>query len=179
LRFLLSRLPLKTLQFILKTWDFNAYNTLNNSDLNNPYRLIRKIEICLSTGANQNINVPQYDLLHLSLTASNEYLYPRINQRVTDRLQLGHLNELKTLLARYPWSAPGLKVSAYACLRPYLERKESLATASFHWQAAEHRDARRQKTYFKKIPGARFVDISRPGWSKSVLTHVRKWYNQI
>jgi tRNA dimethylallyltransferase len=176
LRLILNRLPLGLLQFVLKTLGSSVYSSLNRSDVSNPYRLIRKIEITLS-GKKFRPNPPAFDLLHLSLTAPNSFLLPRIDKRVEDRLRLGHLTELKTLLSRYSWSAPALSVSAYKCLRPYLEKKSTLSLASATWKTAEHQDAKHQKTYFQKIKPAIFINISSPSFVKNACLLVKKWYN--
>jgi len=178
LRFWLNRLPLSWLQGLLKIFSPKTFSSLNRSDVRNPYRLIRKIELAL-TGAKSHLSPQKFDLLHLSLTAPNSFLYPRIDARVGQRIKLGHLQELVSLTSRYPWTAPGLKVSAYHCLRPYLEGQLSLDAAQELWKHAEHHDAKHQKTYFKSIKNRHPLDISRPGWEKTALSLVDKWYNQL
>lgn len=177
LRFFLDRLPLKILQFTLRLLDFNTFDSLNNSDINNPRRLIRKIEIKLSS---QNTPVVskkgdggRLDILHLSLTAPSSFLYPRIDARVEERLRIGHLEELKTLLKKYKWSDPGLKVSAYASFKNY-----DIPDAIKKWKYAEHHDALHQITFFKKLPSANFIDISQAKSVESALNLVKKWYNK-
>ncbi|MFA6602263.1 MAG: tRNA (adenosine(37)-N6)-dimethylallyltransferase MiaA [Candidatus Shapirobacteria bacterium] len=176
LRFILNRLPLRVLQFLLKLLQPSVFASLNHSDINNPYRLIRKIEISLSRQAYEPNHSP-FDILHLSLTAPSSYLFPRIDQRVEDRLKLGHLKELNSLRSHYPWSAPALSVSAYKCLRSYLENKSTLSQSITAWKIAEHQDAKHQKTYFQKIKPALFIDISHPDYVKNACLLVKKWYN--
>jgi tRNA dimethylallyltransferase len=48
LRFFLNKLSIKYIQSIYKLLDKNSFESLNNSEKNNPHRLIRKIEIKLS-----------------------------------------------------------------------------------------------------------------------------------
>ena len=92
LRFFLNRFPLKLLQFTLRLFDFPTFRLLNNSDLHNPHRLIRKIEISLSKNkpfpalSREGIG-EGFDFLHVSLTAPNSSLYSRIDQRVEKRLK--------------------------------------------------------------------------------------------
>lgn len=174
LRFFLDRCSLKVLQFFLKLIDFKTYSSLNSSDVQNPRRLIRKIEIKLSGNQNGHLSfdIRNLSFLHLSLTAPNSVLYPRIDARVDERLRIGHLEELKTLLKKYKWTDPGLKVSGYASFK-----NRELPDAIKKWKFAEHHDAQHQKTYFKAIKDATFIDISLPNYPQNAINIVRKWYN--
>ncbi len=179
LRNILGYLSINILRFLLKLIDSSNFNKLNHSDSCNPYRLIRKIEIALFKNKlkistfNSKINI-----LHISLTASSHILYKRIDNRVEERLKMGHLNELKDLLNKYQWTDPGLKVSAYSCFKNYFYNKQSLAVSIQKWKYREHRDARHQKTWFKKRSNVLFVDITKEYINKSVMENVEKWYNK-
>ena len=177
LRFFLKHLPTSVLQKILQTLDLKTYTNLNHSDVNNPRRLIRKIEISLSPKSKSKSNTSSFNLLHLSLTAPNDFLYSRIDTRVEERLKIGHLKELKQLLQKYSWDSPGLKVSAYQCLRPYFDHQKTLAEVSQVWKFREHRDARHQKTFFKTFFSAHIIDISQSKFPQNALNLVGKWYN--
>jgi tRNA dimethylallyltransferase len=183
LRFFLNKLPLKILQLTLKTLNFTTFNSLNNSDLNNPYRLIRKIEIKLikkspfegecSEGAKG------FNILHLSLTAPSQFIYAKINKRVEDRVKLGHIDELNYLLTKYGWSTPGLKISAYQSLRPYFQHTKSLDECLLDWKHREHRDARHQKTWFKSRPNLTFIDISKNNYENEIIKYLNQWFKKI
>ena len=156
LRTILFKFPVKFLQFLLKTVDKKTFIKLNNSDLHNPLRLVRKIEIKLSrrdVRSRVSTNTT-FDYLHLSLTAPKSYLYDRIDARVESRLKLGFLDEIKSVLKKYNWSDPGLKISAYVCLKPYINNQNNsvLLVCLQKWKFREHRDARRQLTWFKNTP---------------------------
>lgn len=197
LRFILSKLSVKKLQQILKTLDKDIFSKLNNSDKNNSYRLIRKIEIKLSPKKSKKSPLSKgdlggFDLCHISLTAPFPFLYSRIDKRVQKRIDIGFLDEIQKLLKKYSWSDPGLQISAYQCLRPYFEKNKKIAP--FHqrelpeglrdlitkWQYAEHRDARRQGTYLKSRyrQQAIFFDITRPNFKKEISKITSKWYNE-
>ncbi|MFZ2153473.1 MAG: tRNA (adenosine(37)-N6)-dimethylallyltransferase MiaA [Microgenomates group bacterium] len=183
LRFFLNHLPLKFLQHTLKTLDFKTFNSLNNSDLHNPHRLIRKIEIRLSKKkiADCSLKIEDYDILHLSLTAPNQFLYSRVDTRVQSRLDAGLLAEIKMLLKKYKWTDPGLNTLAYMDFRPYFVETPYMASLLSRciesWRFAEHAYVRRQKTWFKKI-NPLFIDISTAGYKKNLMTKINKWYNQ-
>jgi len=191
LRKILFRLPVSLLQLFLKIVDKKTLLKLNNSDFNNPIRLVRKIEIKLSTpqaplfqgGVSEGRG--GFDVLHLSLTAPRQYLYDRIDARVESRLKQGHIKELKSLLKKYKWSDPGLKISAYITLKLYIKHLvETHDRASLQkikdkclqkWKYAEHRDARRQLTWFKKYTHGFFIDITNPNYQKEVFKTVNKF----
>lgn len=186
LRFFLNRFSLKLLQLTLKTLDFQTFNLLNRSDLANPRRLIRKIEISLSKKTCYVLPITNYDILHISLTAPNSFLYPCIDHRVDQRLKMGLLDEIKNLLKKYKWSDPGLNTIAYKEFRPVSPFLQggikggfvgAAAAALNRWRFHEHAYARRQKTWFKKQKNIIFIDITRPCFPTEVFKLVDKWYN--
>ncbi|OGL52295.1 tRNA (adenosine(37)-N6)-dimethylallyltransferase MiaA [Candidatus Shapirobacteria bacterium RBG_13_44_7] len=178
LRFFLNRLPVSLLQKLYFLLDKNSFLKLNNSDRYNPHRLIRKIEIKLSNPKVKNPKPAITSYLHLSLTASNSYLYPRIDARVEKRLKIGLLDEIKKLLSLYKWSDPGLNTLAYQEFRPYFQKHSPIEESIQKWRFHEHAYARRQKTWFKKQKNIIFVDISQSKFDQKVTTLVSKWYNQ-
>ncbi len=175
LRNILFRLPVSLLQLFLKIINKNTFLKLNNSDLHNPLRLVRKIEIKLSSNNKKFSPLSKGglrgDYLHLSLTAPKSFLYSRIDARVESRLKQGHIKELKSLLKKYKWTDPGLKILAYKVFNttnPIDQLKQK-------WKFAEHRDARRQLTWFKKYVHGFFIDITNPNYEVKVANIVNKF----
>jgi tRNA dimethylallyltransferase len=175
LRFLFNKLSVKYLQKIYLFLDKKNYLLLNNSDKNNPHRLIRKIEIKLSNffhpallreGLGEG-----FDVFHISLTAPNKYLFKKIDQRIQKRLDLGLLTEISNLLQYYSWDSPGLKTIAY-------KEFKNINPIPL-WTTDEHNLVRRQKTWFKKQPNIIFFDISKPGIYPPISHQVKKWYNNL
>lgn len=181
LRFLLELLPTTILKFLLQTIDLKTYRHLNNSDINNPRRLVRKIELRLSNSKVPVTNPTSqvFDIFHVTLTAPNEYLFPRIDARVHKRIELGHLMELKTLLSKYTWSDPGLEVSCYHVFKDHFSNRISQEKAIELWKYAEHSDARHQKTWFKQYQDAHVVDVSHSKNLRSITKIIGQWYNEI
>ncbi len=171
LRFFLNKFSLKTLQFTLKTLDFKTFNSLNNSDINNPHRLIRKIEIKLYSSKIKTTLSPHYQFLHLSLTASNQVLFSKINQRVKNRLDSGLFTEIKNLLKKYRWSDPGLNTLAYKEFKTGFNQSNIA-----QWITDEHNYARRQKTYLRLLKPTYF-EITNPDYPTNLMALVAKWYN--
>ena len=182
LRFVLKRFSIKSLQKFYKFLDKNGFSKLNHSDINNHYRLSRKIEIKLfqkkSLPKKQKSN---FDILHISLTAPLDFLYKRIDARVNKRMQIGFLDEIKKLLKKYKWSDQGMQIAAYKCLRPYFKNStpEILNDCLQKWCYAEHSDARRQSCWFKSKSGALFFDITSKNYLKNILNKVDKWYTKL
>lgn len=183
LRFILSKLSVKTLQKIYKYLDFKNYFKLNHSDINNRYRLTRRIEIKLSPKKKNHLTleIGNWDLLHISLIAPLDFLYQRIDKRVQKRLDLGFFDEIKTLLKKYSWNDPGLQIAAYQCFKPYFQNKQKLEDCLTLWKYAEHSDARRQSTYFKSRyqNKAVFFDITSPMFKNKIFKLVSGWYNKL
>lgn len=183
LRFICKFLSLKTLQKIYKFLNKDGFSKLNHSDINNHYRLCRKIEIKLSLQKirNSKLDIRNFDLLHISLTAPLDFLYSRIDTRVNKRMEIGFLEEIKNLLKKYKWSDPGMKIAAYQCLKPYFNNK-NMSPLSFclqNWSYAEHSDARRQTCWFKTKSKASFFDITKKNYDKNIFKQVDKWYNKL
>jgi len=178
---LISRLcSVITLQKMYKFLDPKNFSKLNHSDVNNHYRLTRKIEIKLfkKNIRNSTLDIRNFDLLHLSLTAPLDFLYQRIDARVNKRMQIGFLSEITTLLKKYKWSDPGMQIAAYQCLRPYFENKKNLPSCLQLWSYAEHSDARRQSCWFKTKSNAIYFDITQKCFDKKILNQVVKWYTK-
>ena len=184
LRFLLNHFPLNLLQLTLKTLDYKTFNSLNHSDISNPHRLIRKIEIKLSHKSPLlKGDLEGFNLLHLSLTAKNDVIFKNIDLRIQQRLESGLLKEITNLLTKYKWSDPGLNCLAYKEFRPYFvethDRASQYDKSIKRWQLDEYRYVRRQKTWFKKIPNVEFIDIIKQNYPNNVVSLVQKWYNKL
>jgi len=183
-RLISKKLSVKTLQKFYKLLDLKNFSKLNHSDINNHYRLTRRIEIKLSLSKNKSKKtITKYDILHISLIAPLDFLYNRIDARVQKRLDIGFLDEIKNLLKKYNWSDPGLQIGAYQCIKPYFKNKTEkvLKDCLQKWCYAEHSDARRQSTYFKSRYSnkASFFDITSLGFKDKIFKLISKWYNKL
>jgi len=204
-RFISRLCSVKTLQKIYQFLDQPNFSKLNHSDVNNHYRLTRKIEIKIAnlTKKKQFPALSReglgegFDILHISLTAPMDFLYQRIDARVQKRIDLGFLDEVKTLLKKYQWSDPGMQIAAYQCLKPYFDNQPKLPVLSREglgkglnqervlsdclqsWSYAEHSDARRQSCWFKSKSNAHFFDITQKDFKRKILTQVSRWYTKV
>jgi len=183
LRFILKMFSVSTLQKIYKFLDKSGFSKLNHSDINNHYRLSRKIEIKLfkKNIRHSTLDIRNFDLLHISLTAPLDYLYKRIDARVDKRMEIGFLKEITNLLKKYKWSDQGMQIAAYQCLHPYFKNStpEILNDCLQKWRYAEHSDARRQSCWFKTKSNALFFDITQKNFSKQIFSLINKWYTKL
>ncbi len=148
------------LQCMLKEKDSLQFDSMNNSDRNNPRRLTRRIEL-LDAGAILS-PPPVRDLkgrafgatLHLIpfFHSSTEKVREAIEKRVEARIQIGAIEEVKKLLGEgYTEKDPGLNAIGYKQLISYVKGEKSLDDAKKEWITKEVQYAKRQKTYFKKF----------------------------
>lgn len=187
LRFILNQFSVSLLQKIYKLLDKKIYLSLNNSEKHNPHRLIRKIEIELFKNKinNKKSEFKKFNFLHISLTAPNETLYQKIDNRVEERIKQGIIGEIKTLLKQYKWTDPGLNTLAYKEFKEYFKLCHSrLDLVSIKrnciqkWKYDEHFYARRQKTWFKKRADIHIYNILDTNYFQNIQEVVAKWYNK-
>jgi len=184
LRKYLYNFSVSHLQTILRKNDPAVLEAMNQSDCQNPRRLIRKIEI---TGylMHKNVKVVQdqkinEDRLLIGLTAPHPFLYKRIDARVDKRIKEGIIGEIQTLLKRgYTWDLPSMNTFGYKEWKDYIISSHTTSLLPHvieRWKWDEHGYARRQMTWFKKMKGIEWVDIVKEDWQQTVEVKVAKWY---
>ncbi len=125
---------------------------LNNSDKNNPRRLVRYLEI-LEQGSSLEIRKESpYDFLILGLTYPDEILRARIIKRINDRLdQEDMLGEVKRLHAEgVSWRRLLSFGLEYKFLSQYLLGRLDYDSMLKKLSDASYRFAKRQKTWFRR-----------------------------
>lgn len=158
LRNRLEMLSVDELQKKLLTIDEKTYVSLNESDVNNPRRLIRKIEILRNgdikdkDGFKQKIDLRSSTIIGLK-HRNKEELIATIAKRVEKRLLQGALNEVRNLLTQgYKKTDPGLQTIGYTQLIAHLEGSLTLEEAKSQWITKEVQYAKRQYTFMKTDP---------------------------
>ncbi|WP_224482973.1 tRNA (adenosine(37)-N6)-dimethylallyltransferase MiaA [Robertkochia aurantiaca] len=154
---------IESLQSQLKNLDPDYYERV---DLNNPHRLIRALEISQGTGRpyswylqNKTKDRPFQSLL-VGLTADRDVIYERINERVDLMMEKGLLEEVKTLKSHSQLNA--LQTVGYKELFEYLEGNCSLDEAVGEIKKNTRRFAKRQLTWFRKLPDVLWFDYRTP-----------------
>lgn len=142
------------LQQMLMDIDPNTYDNLNNSDRQNPHRLIRKIELAQNGQPKQKTpiqpthEVVSFEGLHFS---SKDIMEARITERVHSRIEQGAFQEVENLLAQgYTAKDPGLKTPGYSQIIQYLAGTITREEALSQWITTEVQYAKRQWTFMKR-----------------------------
>lgn len=184
LREKLKSAPLSSIQNQVKKMIPEIWDSMNNSDRSNPYRLIRKLEIAQSKKTVSEKITPQTDIIIVGLTAKNEELYRRIDARVDKRMRQGLLEEIQGLVSKgFDWrfrsfNALGYKEWKQWFENPAMQSQNYKDNIIREWKFDEHAYARRQMTWFKKTGDIRWFDITKPGVQKNIMETVAAWYNE-
>lgn len=148
---LLKTEGIEGLQKLLQQLDLEYYQQV---DLNNPQRLSRAIEVCLSTGKTYSelrkgkASKRNFSIVKIGLNTSREVLYERINKRVDEMMKSGLLEEVKSLKEYKHLNA--LQTVGYKELFDYLDNKTDLNTAIEAIKQNTRRFAKRQLTWFRR-----------------------------
>jgi tRNA dimethylallyltransferase len=137
----------------LKALDPEYYNQVDKA---NPQRVIRALEICLSSGQpyssfrKSDKATRPFQTIKIGLTRDRQELYDRIDQRMDQMLQQGLLEEAKAL---YPFRTHNaLQTVGYKEIFDYLEGKYDWDEAVRLLKRNSRRYAKRQLTWFTKHP---------------------------
>ena len=176
LRKKLDTKTVKELQDILKKLSPESFNRLNHSDVNNPRRLMRKIEVAIFNSADLTDLTDLTDSDRLNPISSNfiqfnptiigikykdkSKLRQVIEKRVEERLKNGAIDEVKNILKMgYKSTDPGLKTIGYQQIIKYLNNELTKEKAIEDWINKEVQYAKRQLTFMKKDPNIQWREI--------------------
>ncbi|WP_255076971.1 tRNA (adenosine(37)-N6)-dimethylallyltransferase MiaA [Lacihabitans sp. CCS-44] len=138
------------MQSELKELDPSAYESI---DIQNSQRLVRALEVCLSTGGlfssfqKKTEKEHFYKIIKIGIERPREELYQRINTRVDLMLQQGLLDEVKDLEAFKDKNA--LKTVGYKEVFGHLSGETDYQTMVDLIKRNTRRYAKRQLTWFK------------------------------
>ena len=133
-------------------------------DLANPKRIMRALEVCLTTGKPySSLRVNQqsprtFNIIKIGLTRERETLYDIINHRVDVMMDMGLLNEVKGLLPFKELNA--LNTVGYKELFAYLAEECSLTEAIEKIKTNSRRYAKRQLTWFRRYDDITWFDAN-------------------
>ena len=142
---------LETLQCELQNLDPVHFEKM---DVQNPQRVIRALEVCLSTGKpfssfHEGAKKQRpFKIEKIGLELPREELYDRINKRVDLMLEAGWLEEAKSVFDKRDLNA--LNTVGYKELFTYLANEMTLEEATDKIKINTRRFAKRQLTWFKK-----------------------------
>jgi tRNA dimethylallyltransferase len=140
----------EAIQNELKILDPEAYLSL---DIQNTQRLIRALEVCLSTGKTYTSFKKKtqkehfYEIIKIGIERPRNELYERINKRVDKMLEDGLLNEVDALRSFRTKNA--LQTVGYKEVFGYFDGEYDYATMVELIKRNTRRYAKRQMTWFK------------------------------
>lgn len=138
-------------------------------DLKNPRRVLRALEVVLSTGesfvSRQGKSDPRYDVLQIGLLWPREELNTRIDQRVEQQIRDGLVEETQKLAGEYFWKLPSMSGIGYRQIGYFLRCEMTLPEAIEVLKRDTRRYAKRQMTWFKR--DQRIVWLNGPDKSRA------------
>lgn len=175
----------QSLDVLLKELGTSDPKTATRIDQKNRRRVVRALEVVRANStqsvANSNstssptsyaLRTTDFRTLKLALTPPSN-LRERIVERVDQQLATGLVEEVRTLVAKYGESAPGLQAIGYREVFPYLHKKATHKEMRDAIVRANWRYARRQMTWLRKEPNLTWV--SSP---EEALRNVSDWYGE-
>jgi len=123
-------------------------------DLRNPRRVIRALEVALTTGgsfvAQRQKSPPPFQAIWLGLTLPRAELYERIDARIESMLAAGLVEEVQRLVGQgFGWDLPAMSAVGYRQIGNYLRGECSLEEAVVQIKRATRQFVRRQANWFK------------------------------
>ncbi|MNJ93053.1 tRNA dimethylallyltransferase [compost metagenome] len=147
-------------------------------DQSNPQRMIRGLEVVLSTGQKlssfltSNKKERPFNIIKIGLNTDREKLYNQINHRVDIMIENGLVEEVKSLTAYKKLNA--LKTVGYSEIFDYLDSTIDLPTAIDKIKQNTRRFAKRQLTWFRKDTETTWFE---PNESSSVIRYLENKQN--
>lgn len=123
-------------------------------DPNNPRRVIRALEVALTTGkpfsAQRKKGAPLFNALKIGVAAPKEKLRGRINRRADEMVREGLVDEVKRLVKKYGANCHAFDAIGYREIINCLNGEIPLAEAVAKIKTNTWRYAKRQLTWFRK-----------------------------
>ena len=133
-------------------------------DLKNPRRLIRALEVCISSNKpfssyiNKKKTKHPFKLFNIGIVMDRDKLYEKINSRVDHMFSQGLVNEVKGLIDFKNYNA--LKTVGYKELFQFIENKCTLNESIEEIKKNTRRYAKRQITWLKSKNDITYINSS-------------------
>lgn len=153
------------LEFMLAELKIIDPATADRLNLSDRKRIIRAHEVFMTTGKTPTqINLesklkgPDFSFKAYCLAPDRELLYKRINSRTISMLAEGWIEETKQVLeAGIPEDSTSMQAIGYRQIISYLKGDATLAEITAEIQQATRRYAKRQLTWFRKMPQLKWL----------------------
>jgi tRNA dimethylallyltransferase len=140
-------------------------------DARNPRRVIRALEIILTTGRSkveqEGATPPPYHMVLSGLDRPRAALYARIDQRVDAMIEQGLVDETRRLMAAgYDPRLPAMSSLGYREIIAHLAGELTLDAAVAKIKTETHRYVRYQYTAFRKLANVHWFDLEQAGMTE-------------
>ena len=132
---------------------------------NDRVRIIRALEIEHNTGlpptavfAKTSTPFKDFRFIRIGLNLERHELYERINRRIDRMIELGFVDEVKTLMSRYPKSCPPFQAVGYREMVQHLEGEIGFDRAVELIKQHSRQFAKRQLSWFRQEKDIRWFD---------------------
>ena len=146
---------------------------------NDSVRTIRALEVFYVTGRQiseqQGENPPNYPILQIGLDCDLDYLTARIAQRTEKMIEYGLVKEVENLCQKYGTDLPLLETLGYQEIKQYLAGDISLEAAKELTVLHTRQFAKRQGTWFRKVPDINWFDVQNPNLQEEVWLMVKEF----
>ena len=146
---------------------------------NNAVRVIRALEVCLTTGSTftqykrDNAARPSpYEALYIGLDWEREVLYARIGRRVTEMAEHGLIEEVREAMQQQTATA-GAAIG-YKELFPYFAGEKSLEECLDDIRRETRRYAKRQLTWFRRNAQIQWLKMYESDELRKILEKAQK-----
>ncbi len=167
-----TELGLKHLQERLKEIDPDYYEQV---DIQNPQRLIRALEVFETTGKpishyrKSTVNKRPFNIVKIGLNLPRDILYQQINYRVDKMLELGLLDEVKSLIPHRSLNA--LNTVGYSELFDHFDGNTDLESALDLIKQNTRHFAKRQLTWFRKDKDMHWLEADDEDVVNDIVRH--------
>ncbi len=176
------------LQKWLKEINPDKFQGMNQSDKNNPRRLVRAIEVAQTLSSpSQSIkqrikNRPKLkksqNNLAIGLKLPLNQLENKIKHRVKQRFMLGAIKEVESLLKlNLDPKSPAMTATGVRPIKKYLQNKITAQKAIKSWTLAETQYAKRQLTWWGKYQEPNWLDPSQSDYQQKAWGIISKALN--
>ena len=161
----------------LKSLDSEAYN---NVDINNSRRVLRAIEVVITTGRPFSQNkpkslLPEAEFIPIVVSRPRDILHKRIELRVEQMFEEGLENEVRQCVEKYGKDAAALSSIGYREWLDYFARKISYEQVKEQILVHTRQYAKRQETWFRKKPGIPFVNLEVSEALSNILSSLKSF----
>ncbi|MBI5221332.1 MAG: tRNA (adenosine(37)-N6)-dimethylallyltransferase MiaA [Candidatus Magasanikbacteria bacterium] len=159
LRDSLEEKSLADLVKLLKNVDLQ---TAEKIDLKNKRRVLRALEVVLSSGESFAKQATKSELIYNSLQIGlhwkREEIFKRVEDRIDEQMKVGAVEETKELLKNYPSNLPSLSSVGYKQIGTFLRGECALEEAILQFKRDTRHYAKRQETWFKRDARIKWIE---------------------